>query len=221
MKRTRASAQFWLWFGRNSDRYLHLTQVRTQKEFGFWFDELQAHAMAYCKLLSVDICLPQPGKGQLVITCHGKTMGFKKAEQLVRLAPALENWEIIALRQPKAVTDLKDWVGPKVDIELSGIWFQVAKQVVDGIYPIRVYVDYILPGKEWDVREHATMLIEQLVGEKVAAMNIDLLEVDSKCNAYSRQRLRPLAELPEYMAEQVRGITVTPDGRLMVERKAE
>ncbi|HEY4197705.1 MAG TPA: hypothetical protein VGM63_19330 [Mucilaginibacter sp.] len=217
MKRTRASSQFWLWFERNSDRYLHLTQVRTKKEFVFWFDELQTHAMAYCKLLAVDFCLPQHSKGQLVITCHGKTMGFKKAEQLVRLAPALKNWEIIALRQPKSVVDLKDWTGPKVDIGLSSIWFQVYKQVVEGIHPIRVYVDYILPGKEWDVREHAMMFIEQLVGEKVAVMNIDLLEVDSRCNASKRQRLRPLAELPEYIAEQARGIKVMPDGRLSIE----
>ncbi len=214
MKRTRASTQFWLWFERNSERFLHLTHLRTKKEFVYWFDELQMHAMAYSKLLGVDLYLPKPGKGQLTITTHGKAAGFHKAEQLVKFAPELKNWKILALRQPSPLDTITGWVGLKGGIALADTWFQPAKEVIPGIYPIRAYVDYILPGKEWNVREQVMLLIELLLGEKVAAINLDLLEVDSRCNASKRQKLRPLAELPEYIASQGNGLKIDADGQL-------
>ena len=214
MKRTRAISHFWIWFQRHSARYRHLSWARSKKEFIFWYDELQMHAMAYCKLLSVDLYTPSSGKAQLIITANGRRLGFRRAEQLANRAPEIENWTVIALRQPKPANEIMQWVESKVDIDISKIWFQAATQQFPDVYPIKIFVEYILPDKEWEVHEHVMQIIEHLVGEKVAAMNIEVAEVDSRCNASKRQRLRPLAELPEFMADKTGMLKIGADGRL-------
>jgi hypothetical protein len=214
MKITRAANHFWIWFQRYSTRYLYLTSARSKKEFVFWFDELQMHAKAYCKLLSVDVYLPKEGKGQLVITANGNRLGFRKAEQLAARAPAIENWKITALRPPRSVDKIMEWIGPKAHIDISKTWFQDAGPGLPEVFPIRVYVEYILPGKGWDVREQVMQVIENLVGEKCATMNIELLEVDSRCNWRKKRMLHPLAELPAFIAQQLQPMAIDGDGKL-------
>jgi hypothetical protein len=214
MKYTRAISHFWIWFQRHSSKYRHLTCARSNKEFLFWYDELQMHARAFCKLLSVDLYIPPNGKAQLIITANGRKLGFRRAEQLANRAPEIENWTVIALRQPKPPDQIMQWVGSKVDIDISKIWFQAATPQFPDVYPIKIFVEYILPDKEWEVHEYAMQIIEHLVGEKVAVMNIEVVEVDSRCNASKRQRLRPLAELPEFMADKTGILKIGADGRL-------
>lgn len=59
--------QFWTWFQRNSELFLHLNDM-DKSEREFWIREMMTHLRAHTKKLFIELMMPVGGPFRLVIT---------------------------------------------------------------------------------------------------------------------------------------------------------
>jgi len=215
MTTLKAAGHFWDWFQKNEDIYIDFFANKSEKEVLYHYNELQAHARAYCKLLGIDFSPATKTKGTLVVTAYAKPGGFRKARLLAKRAPKLDRWEVIGLRQPNPIGSFMTQTDSVIDIELSRMWFQKNGIFSRDRQAINVYVDYILPSEEKHIWGYTMNMIENLIGEEDIGYHIYLYDVDAICNAHEDEKLYPLETLPAFINKHRRTFRVDKTGKFI------
>ena len=215
MRNISIACHFWKWFKLHNFEYIQFPAIRTNTGMLYRFNELQVHVRAYCKWLSADLTINKAmTEGQLVITANGCKQGFKKAEILVSRAPEMPNWTFFALRPPQPVESFIEACHNDAGIELDNLWFSPAQNHYCRHTPIVVYADWILPGKEDSVDDFVSQMIENLLGERSATLDITINDIKQRSDAPTGANLYKLEELPSFIGPKKSTIEIGANGKL-------
>ena len=188
--------KFWTWFSDNKKRFHDINET-CDKDL---YMELQKELRLFSPQLSFQI----GGKigsttRTLTITANGRIENFEKVEELVSQAPIYDNWQIVAFK-PADGFDIKVNVGGII-FDPKNIRF-VPIELVD--YPdvsaIRIY----MPEYEEERNElfmiGLTALLEACLGEKMAATQINYMDIRSYPESHQAfQMSKNLIELEDYI----------------------
>jgi len=169
------ASAFWNWFEENRKRF-YVIEEYYDKDL---YMELQTKLRAYHPQLAFQI----GGKANspirsLTITASGIISNFSQVEELVNQAPHFENWEVMAFKAA-------DGFGIKVNV--GGITFDPKKLRFTPIelveYPdvsaIRIYMPEYEEEREELFQIGLNALLEACLGEKIAATQINYIDIKS------------------------------------------
>ncbi|PZR40004.1 MAG: hypothetical protein DI538_05300 [Azospira oryzae] len=168
---------FWKWFSANNHSYLFISEVDEQEKERL-MDELLGHLHDYCEHLFFEIgAHPKEDDVELVITAEGVREYFEKVEELVDAAPPLPRWRVVKYKQPNGPGFVLDYQGKKFDPETI-LFVPLHSEEHPESIGIRVcYPDY--NEEERNIFLNGTyIVIDSLIGEQSAVLDIDYLEVD-------------------------------------------
>jgi len=112
---------FWQWFEKHQTEYLHLGNIdKQQKEL--LLDQFLKQLRNYCSHLYFQIGgNPSKERRELVISAEGNIEYFDAVEKLVGAAPKMNNWQVIAFKQPMGTDFVTDYEGLVLDPKK--MWF--------------------------------------------------------------------------------------------------
>jgi len=202
---------FWEWFKRYNAEYLFLKD-KSNKEARFWISELNAHLRAYYKFFRFGI---QWEKGQptiLTISVHGKAAHFKKADDLVAMAPQIPGWKIVSLDQPRDMDlHLEDVIR---EISIDPHEFRYSLDNHPHNPTITVYHPLYTPENDPLIYQLAHGAVYNLLGERSFGIDIGEIEVANLSSA-NIDELEDLEALPDQIGLRSSGIMVDEDGNLV------
>ena len=192
---------FWEWFEKNHRKYLFLndtTDYAKQK----LLDEFLFRLHKYDKNLYF-IIGGNPGdeRMELIITADGIVEYFNKVENIVKEAPKLTDWKITAFKPAMGSGFKTEFRGHEFDpgkiifIPLSN------KQNTRAVGLHICYPDYSKEEREIFV-QGTYIIIDALIGEKAAALDIDYMDVMKTPANISDYHFRHLNELKEFIDEK-------------------
>jgi hypothetical protein len=112
---------FWAWFAKNADRYLHL-----EEDTDRLFDALEAELGKVDPHLTFEFSdILEDGSRELYISADGIVGSFPAVINLVKQAPQLKSWKIIAFRQPYKNISQVEYEG--LTVKLDDIFFRYTK----------------------------------------------------------------------------------------------
>jgi hypothetical protein len=166
---------FWSWFDENRTRFYIIEEVY-DKEL---YMELQAKLKKFHPQLAFQI----GGKldtsvRSLTISARGIIANFGKVEELVKQAPTFQNWEVVAFKPA-------DGFGIKVNV--GGIIFDPKKLkfipielvAFPDLSAIRIYMPEYEEEREELFQIGLNALLEACLGEKIAATQINYIDIKS------------------------------------------
>ncbi|MEP7257565.1 MAG: hypothetical protein ABI687_04240 [Flavitalea sp.] len=202
---------FWEWFKRYNKEYLELNK-KSNKEAGYWVNELNAHLRAYFKFFGFSITLQDNRRSTLTITVNGKASHFKKADSLVALAPEIPGWRITSLEDPRPADFLLEKQMEDAGIDHSELCFSLSGD--DPVYTdIMVYHPLCTEDKESLFSQLVTAALYNLLGERSFGMDIGQVEVANLSSA-DPDEVQKLEELPAYLGLRRSSMVVDGSGML-------
>lgn len=154
------------------------------------------HLHCFCDQLFFLTGGNQDGKMDLIITAEGNEEYFFLVESLVREAPSLENWNIIAFKQPTG----KSIIGYK-DIELNSeeIYFDPLENKASSQIGLRLYVNNYDSDSKSDFLNAAYWMLDSILGEKSVALDIGYVDVADLSSVPDPEVFIKLSRLPNYI----------------------
>jgi hypothetical protein len=120
MPMTEAISQFWNWFESRNQAFLNINnEGLSQRKKDALLDEMQEHLHKYCDYLYFEVGGKLNEENELIITAEGNSEYFKRLEDLIDNAPAIENWTFTAFIQP---TDSSEIEFEDVELKLADLW---------------------------------------------------------------------------------------------------
>ena len=186
--------KFWNWFSSQNVTYLSLDRVdaRTRE---YLLNQFLAVLHHYCDSLFFQI-LNGETTSELIITAEGDKNYFDAVERLIKQAPKIERWEIVAFKQPIGVQFITDYQGIKIDPRKS--WFLPLENHGEQL-GLRVYIESVSFNEEIKVLTAVYECLDAMLGEKVNASNIFHVEVEVIPTHPEEDGLIELWELPAYI----------------------
>ncbi|HAP65214.1 MAG TPA: hypothetical protein DCR93_38965 [Cytophagales bacterium] len=167
---------FWAWFEQHYAPLLFLREVdRPERER--IMDECLNRLHEFHPQLFFQIGgHPEADRYELIITAEGVKEAFPIVEQLVAAPPVMKDWHVVAFKQPQ---------GTHLSLEYGGRRF--TPQEID-IIPMEHHSDPSMVGFQVCYPEYSPLeknlyfggtylLLETILGEKSAALDIDFLEI--------------------------------------------
>jgi hypothetical protein len=191
---------FWKWLEKYNMEYTRLHK-KPKREAKFWLDELGAHLKAYCKRLDFVLYQEHDKKLlQLVISASGDCRFFRRAELLVKKAPALPGWTFTALHPPRAIDFTIHEKYGDTGIDPHNLWFKPFKNNVQGkqlniIIYSELYRDEVKDGFYDAVLD----VVCNVLGERNFGLNMGIIRVANLSVAPAKQKLFKLEKLPAYV----------------------
>ena len=189
--------KFWSWFNDNNSRYYYLNQhSREIKEQLLTVFENKLHE--YCDRLYFEIG-GRPNEAQeLIISAGGNVKFFKKAEKLVNESPQITDWQITALKPAMGINFKSVYEGLELDPQKA--WFlPLISEKVKNRLALRLYFENYEADDENRFLNGSYQIIDTILGEKSASLDIDFLEVDKLPLNPPENGLIELVDLPEYI----------------------
>lgn len=195
--------QFWEWFRRNQETYLHLFKS-SKAEALYLMREMTMHLAAYGTRINAELYWEKV-EGDievvLVFTTYGRARQFRKVERLVAQAPDLPGWRFLDLDPPRPIDFFLDEDYGHLDFDPFNLWFEPPRFFNNqDKCCLDVYVDtYTQISKEYE--QAVAGAVYNVLGEKVYGLKIRELNVDRLCELPKRQRsaLVNLQQLPQYI----------------------
>jgi len=182
--------RFWYWFSKNSDKYLHFENNQDHL-----FQELKVELEKIDSNLTFEFSpILENGTREFVISADGIKSSFPTVINLVKYAPILKDWRIIAFRQPhKEVTQIS-FQG--LNIDLKDIFFCYIKD--NGKIGLELHIKDFYESPAWT--GISFVLLDTLLGEYNAEMCLSWIEKKLliKDDASS---LTPITDLPKIIEE--------------------
>jgi hypothetical protein len=179
--------KFWKWFRANEDEIFNFDANREKV-----FDKLTAHLRRVHGDLTFEFSGAYDGTREFIVSAGGITRAFPEVLALVRDAPILPRWKIIAFRQRKDIPSIR--CGETV-IERDSVYFDYAS-AGDQI-DLTVFIKGLVNGSSNDVNGLKTvgyLLLDASVGEYNVETKIAGIQfVDA--SAFPERRRIPLVEL--------------------------
>lgn len=192
--------EFWGWFLKNNHKFLFLGDV-SEEEKDTIMDDLLEHLHTYCERLFFSVRHRQDHEMELVISADGVAEYFDDVEALVDAAPDIPRWQIVKFRQPHApgfsiaYAD-KDYYPEDI------IFLPLYNEESPDAVAIRVcYPDYIEAERAHFVNL-SFLLLDSLIGEKSAALDIDYLDVSTMPAGEETINYPHLASISQYIREK-------------------
>lgn len=192
--------KFWNWFKNSQDEYQRLDHLdRKRKEF--LLDQLLNRLHEYDNNLYFQIGgNPSKERRELVITAEGNVDYFEAVENLVYAAPELNNWGIIAFKQPMGI----DFVTAHGELVLDPkiMWFlPLNNKHNPQMIGIKVCVDNYDPNNAGKFEQAVYQVLDTILGEKATATELNYLDVgDLSDYDPEKEGLIELVELPAYIS---------------------
>ena len=204
---------FWEWFKRHNHEYLTLKN-RSAKQSRYWLNELNAHLRAYFKFFGCSIEWRPRQEAILTITVHGRSMHFKKVDDLVAKAPQLAGWKISALDDPRPLDFLLDEQIMDTGIDPAEMYFSIDNDDPDHASLI-IYHPLCNPENEHLVYSLANSAIYNLLGERSFGTDIGWLCVANLSSA-DPDNVKKLEALPACIGLCRSAMTINSSGELVV-----
>ncbi|MCR8560917.1 hypothetical protein KXD93_24885 [Mucilaginibacter sp. BJC16-A38] len=188
--------QFWDWFIKNEGKYFFLCQVDDADERERLLDDFLEHLHRYCDKLFFEIGGHPDEKQDLIISAEGNTDFFDAVESLVKAAPQVERWNIIAF---KPVMD--DFVTEYNGIRLNPkeMYFIPLSNKASTQLGVRIYAEGYDPNLKTEFLTAAYLALDCLLGEKSCALDIGYVEVKSLPSVPERDELIEFTKLRRYV----------------------
>ncbi len=185
---------FWDWFIKHSEDYLNIDHSERKEEL---LDELLSVLQDYCDKLFFQL-VSNEEKKQLIITADGQKAFFSKVTDLVHAAPPVAPWEIIAFKPQLGnifCTRYENIFLDPTKLFFSPLESSASSQELG----IRIYIDHAdFHRNKQTYHNGVYQLVDSLLGEQYAALNIDYIDVDQVPKMHD-SRLIPLSDLQEYI----------------------
>jgi hypothetical protein len=188
--------QFWDWFKVNEAKFFFLNQIDDDDEKERILDDFLSHLHKYCDHLFFEIGGHPDEKQDLIITAEGNINFFEKVERLVKKAPPLEHWNVIAFK-PRAEGSTIEYNDIKLDSET--MYFISLTNNSSRKIGLRIYIDNYDPIKERDFLVATYLVLDNILGEKSNARDIDYVELERIPSISEKEELIALSKLPNYI----------------------
>ncbi|MBC8035305.1 MAG: hypothetical protein H7Y03_14240 [Chitinophagaceae bacterium] len=206
---------FWKWFELNNKEFLQLSK-KTKTDTTYWINEMVTHLRAYGRYMSFSLEHDETiNTGVLTITSGGKSRFFKKIDDFVAKAPLINGWKIYALEQPCEIDLLLKEQFPNTIIDPHDLWFSPDIHEMDG-HPldITVYSTMYREDRDDSFESAVATIIHNLLGERVFALEMGIIEVANRSSAEESTELIRLQELPSYLGNRKSPIIVDSSGQI-------
>ncbi len=188
--------QFWNWFKENEAEYFFLNQIDDNNEKERLLDELLKRLHLYSDKLFFEIGGYPDKKQDLIITAEGNADFFDKVESLVKQAPILEYWTIIAFK-PAIGFGTIEYNSIKLNPETMR--FNPLSNKTSSKIGLRVHIDNFSSVREKDFLQAVYLLLDNVLGEKAAALEIGYVDVKKMPPIPEKEDLIELIKLPRYI----------------------
>jgi hypothetical protein len=190
--------KFWKWFQKHEDKIFHFDRNQ-----GSVFKELASQLGRVHSELVFEFSGIKEGRREFTVSAGGIRSAFPEVTELVREAPNLPRWHIIAFRQRQDAPTIK--CGDKA-LEREAVFFDYAS-AGDKI-DITVFVPGLGNGSADDMIGLKTigyLLLDAAIGEYDVETKLAGIEfVDA--SAFPGRRRRPLQELPPVVDTLSKGV---------------
>jgi hypothetical protein len=188
--------QFWDWFKDNEAKYFFLNQINDDNEKERLLDEFLEHLHIYCDKLFFEVGGYPNEKQDLIITAEGNMDFFDKVESLVKQAPQLEYWNVIAFKpvMEDCTTEYND-----IKLDPKAMWFIPLNNKTSPKIGLRVYVGNYNSTNEKHFLTAVYLVLDNILGEKSNALDIGYVEIESLPSIPEREELIELTKLPRYI----------------------
>lgn len=185
---------FWNWFVKHNEDYLNIDHSERKDEL---LDELLSVLQNYCDKLFFQL-VSNEEKKQLIITADGQREFFSKVTDLVNAAPPVAPWEIIAFKPQLGTNFCTQYEGIFLD-PTKLLFLPLESAASSRELGIRVYIDNAdFHENKQAYHNGVYQLVDSLLGEQYAALNIDYIDVDQLPKIHD-MGLIPLSDLQEYI----------------------
>jgi hypothetical protein len=203
---------FWEWFKKHNHEFFTLNK-KYKKQATYWLNELKAHLRAYYKFFGFELQWHNDKTAILTITVGAKPVHFKKADDLIAIAPAIPGWTFVALDQPRSMDLLLEDLIMETGIhpqEMSFSFnnFHSHKPTVTVYHPLCTSENKYLMSKL------ANMAVYNLLGERSFGNDIGKIEV-ANLSCGNPDDLEQLEALPSKIGYQSSGVLVDRNGNLV------
>lgn len=170
-----AADQFWVWFRQHSSLLAQLSQ-KDNSTFAYWLSELHARLRVYShQYLYAEMDWPAGGGVcRLIISAGGALSHFPQVEGLVKRAPALPGWQVVAFQPPQSsVAVIRQRFGD-TGIDPHDLWFcpmDLKHTLINNKPFLTVYAKVQTPVTTQFNRAVKAVLMS-LLGERVAVLEL-------------------------------------------------
>ncbi len=200
----RKASDFWNWFELQQSGYLFINEVAPDEKERL-LDELMSELHRFNEHLYYEIGGNASGEQlELILSAGGMTEHFPAVELLADLAPSLKNWQVIRFKPPMG-SDFQLEIGGRIfdPNQIQFIPLQSEKNPhKTGI--LVCYPDYSDEHQQLFL-QGTHLLLDTLLGEKSAAMDIHHLEIGLFPEAAAEFETKPLSEIGSYIAGKRKG----------------
>ncbi|WP_316812898.1 hypothetical protein [Pedobacter heparinus] len=188
--------QFWNWVAVNEARYNFLHQIEDGDEREQYLEELEQQLHLYCENLYFEVGGYPDEKQDLIITAQGDADFFNDAESLVKQAPNLQHWNVIALKPAVKGSSIEY---DNIRLNAEDMSFIPLNNNNSQKIGLRVYVDNYNPVDKESFINATYLIVDNLLGEKSSAMDIGYIEIENRPPISERNELIELSKLPAYV----------------------
>ena len=194
VERTGKIEGFWKWF---RAREPELRSIKGQND-PLWDLALeQLHAVD--GRLWIEMSQPGDAVREFIVTAQGKVEAFDIAEALVAAAPGLPKWRMIPLKPAMGFDFKTDYEGLVLDSR--EMWFlPLESSSQPASLGVRIGIDGLATERNSDALNAVLMMLDTGLGERIAAADIQHVEVTSLPSNPESLGYIELPELAEYLA---------------------
>ncbi len=177
---------FWDWFTKNENAYFHF-----ENDQDILFTKLQAELeKIHPNLVFEFSSVLEDGTREFVISADGIKSIFPIVIDLVKQAPILNNWKIIAFRQPKTNSTRIHY--QNIIVDFNDVFFRYAKN--NGKICLELNIRNFHESPEWNAA--IFILLDKIIGEYHTEMSLGY--IDKKVlNESEINTLYPIEALPK------------------------
>jgi hypothetical protein len=182
--------EFWSWVKENRKNFVDESCEK-------YLDEFLMHLHIYDENLFFEIG-GNDDEREIIITALGNKEHFDSVYKLVGAAPVIEHWKITALKPAVSYQDrqfIANYYGVELNTEKMN-FIPLVNSSKPNLMGLRVLVNNFDQLKYETFYEGAVMVINTIVGEKVAAEDINYIEVMANDNSKDSYAM---TDLPDYI----------------------
>lgn len=181
-----AEAEFWQWFNSNEARLFEVEGTQ-----GNVFDALSAALTKVHPDLTFEFGPKESGRREFILSAGGTRQAFPVVSALVKAAPELPRWKIVAFRPRRNVLSIVTLGG----VTLSPHDVRFTYQTEGDRLGVTLYIKGYNPARRGAYANAGYFLLDELLGEYDAETRISYIEFRDAA-ASSRLTKLPLLELP-------------------------